>query len=316
MNTAFPENPRLAELLSDRAVSDLSSEESQELDALLNSIPEAQEIGDNLELELAAAAIDLTFYGETQEEEMPSGLAAQVSKRLMDEVSKRETAVGPGSQTGSLNPVRSSSEGPIPGTHSSSPSSDNVTQFPARANRVSWVALSGWIAAAAILAFSVVPGLLRPSEKSGDQDVVSGDGSQKNPPIEKQFSDLADSPGVIKTEWSTKVEGFEEVTGEVVWDQESQRGFMRFVNMPVNNPTEKQYQLWIVDGKRIAAENHQQPVDGGVFDVAKRGEVIVPIEAKLKVFKPAAFAITVEKPGGVVVHSSEEGPLSLIASVN
>jgi hypothetical protein len=31
------------------------------------------------------------------------------------------------------------------------------------------------------------------------------------------------------------------------------------------------------------------------------GEVIIPINAKLKARKPAMFAVTVEKPGGVVV---------------
>lgn len=48
------------------------------------------------------------------------------------------------------------------------------------------------------------------------------------------------------------------------------------------------------------------PVDGGVFDVpANAGEVVIPIRASLMVRKPAAFAVTVEKPGGVVVSGRE-----------
>ena len=69
----------------------------------------------------------------------------------------------------------------------------------------------------------------------------------------------------------------------------------------------QQYQLWIVDPERAA-----QPVDGGVFDVqAGTREVIIPINAKLAVNNPAAFAITLEKPGGVVVSA---GPLLVVAS--
>jgi hypothetical protein len=34
--------------------------------------------------------------------------------------------------------------------------------------------------------------------------------------------------------------------------------------------------------------------------------VIIPIEAKLKTVSPKAFAITIERPGGVVVSSREK----------
>ena len=80
---------------------------------------------------------------------------------------------------------------------------------------------------------------------------------------------------------------------------------MRLVGMPVNDPKVRQYQLWIVDPDRDA-----RPVDGGVFDVTDAGEVIIPIDAKLAVSDPAAFAITVEKPGGVVKSA---GPLQVVA---
>jgi hypothetical protein len=52
-------------------------------------------------------------------------------------------------------------------------------------------------------------------------------------------------------------------------------------------------------------------VDGGVFDIAAAqkdpatGDYIVPIDAKLKVFDPGAFAVTAERPGGVVVTSRQ-----------
>jgi hypothetical protein len=63
-----------------------------------------------------------------------------------------------------------------------------------------------------------------------------------------------------------------------------------------------QYQIWIFD----AGRDKRYPVDGGVFDVpANAAEVVIPIRATLMVRKPAAFAVTVEKPGGVVVSGRE-----------
>lgn len=57
------------------------------------------------------------------------------------------------------------------------------------------------------------------------------------------------------------------------------------------------------------------PVDGGVFEInaaradAATGEVIVPVTAKLRVRGPTLFAVTVEKPGGVVVSPRERAAL-------
>jgi hypothetical protein len=90
-------------------------------------------------------------------------------------------------------------------------------------------------------------------------------------------------------------------SGDVVWSPGEQRGFMRFVGLTPNDPQVAQYQLWIFDRVR----DDKFPVDGGVFDVSASGEVIVPITSKLGVSDATLFAITVEKPGGVVVSKRE-----------
>jgi len=101
------------------------------------------------------------------------------------------------------------------------------------------------------------------------------------------------------------------VRGDVIWDEASQTGYMRFVNLKHNEPNAEQYQLWIFDGAR----DQRYPVDGGVFDVvAREGEVIVPIRAKLPVRVPLAFAVTVERRGGVVV--SDRSRLAVIANIS
>ena len=99
--------------------------------------------------------------------------------------------------------------------------------------------------------------------------------------------------------------------GDIVWDARQQRGFMRFKTLPANDPTKEQYQLWIFD----VAQDERYPIDGGVFDIGAAtrdpagGDYIVPIQAKLHVDRPTMFAITIEKPGGVVVSSREQLPL-------
>jgi hypothetical protein len=90
--------------------------------------------------------------------------------------------------------------------------------------------------------------------------------------------------------------------GDVVWSDAKQAGFVRLTGLPVNDAGRGTYQLWIM------AENQdpKTPVDGGVFNVTSDGEVIVPIDPRVKVSSPKAFAITIEKPGGVVVSKQEK----------
>ncbi len=97
--------------------------------------------------------------------------------------------------------------------------------------------------------------------------------------------------------------------GDVVWSSSSQSGFMRLQGLPINDPTVKQYQLWIFD----PSQDERYPIDGGVFDVTSEGEIIVPIHAAIRAKQPNLFAITVEKPGGVVV--SQRDPLVLLGKV-
>ena len=91
-------------------------------------------------------------------------------------------------------------------------------------------------------------------------------------------------------------------SGDVVWDPATQRGYLRLRGLAANDAASSQYQLWIFDETR----DDRYPVDGGVFDVpAGQPEVVIPIVTRLHVAKPALFAVTVEKPGGVVVSARE-----------
>lgn len=131
--------------------------------------------------------------------------------------------------------------------------------------------------------------------------------SPRATPVEEQYRGLIErATDLVRSPWKAGEPDYEQVTGEVVWSDAEQAGFMVLNGMPAN-AGRGQYQLWIVDPQR-----DERPVDGGVFDVADAaGPQIIPIRAALRVWKPAAFAITLEKEGGVVVS---DGPLLVVAS--
>lgn len=156
------------------------------------------------------------------------------------------------------------------------------------------------LAAAAVVAWLVVPSplLRRAPERGGAGSVVA-----------LRDSVLAD-PALVRVAWgpSTDPAG-QGAAGEVLWSPALQRGVLRFEGLAPNDPRLAQYQLWIVDAGRDA----RYPVDGGVFDVTAAGEVLVPVAARLPVARPTLFAVTLEKPGGVVVSTRER--LVLAAAV-
>jgi Anti-sigma-K factor rskA len=151
------------------------------------------------------------------------------------------------------------------------------------------------------------------AQVSSGAPVTSGTSIPSNaPPRTVSASNLREAllarVDTTTTPWSkTKDPASQNAGGDVVWNEALQQGFMRFAGLAKNDPTASQYQLWIFDDTRDA----KYPVDGGVFDVdtatadPKTGDVIVPIAAKIKVGKPSLFAVTVEKPGGVVVSKRE-----------
>jgi hypothetical protein len=122
-------------------------------------------------------------------------------------------------------------------------------------------------------------------------------------PSERRAELIASRAGLVRWEFAaTKDPSAHAASGDVVWDPVSQQGYLRLRGLDANNARENQYQLWIFDGER----DDRFPVDGGVFDIpAGQAEVVIPIVARLHVGKPALFAVTVEKPGGVVVSGRE-----------
>lgn len=126
---------------------------------------------------------------------------------------------------------------------------------------------------------------------------------------EEQYQNMiAEAPAdLLRLDWTVLEDPTSlGASGDVLWSDSEQRGYMRFNKLDSNDATESQYQLWIFDDKNDTAH----PVDGGVFDIpAGETEVIIPIDAKINVKQAFQFAITVEAPGGVVVSKRERIPL-------
>ncbi len=144
------------------------------------------------------------------------------------------------------------------------------------------LALAGWLVAAAALALALFAWRAR---------------APGAPAPEALRAELLARADTLRLDW-TATELGAGAGGDVAWSQELQQGVLTIRGLPANDPARAQFQLWIFD------ESQQHPVDGGVFDVGA-GEVLIPIDAKLRVARPTLFAVTEEKPGGVVVSDQQ-----------
>jgi hypothetical protein len=270
MNTDNPTLDRLVEQITGDPAAGLDGLDVAAIDALARDAGAASGEALAEELELAAAAAMIATLPASAVEPMPQSLRDKVLASMP----------APERQSASVTDL----------------SSRRQPEAPAAGARMGWFGGLGWAAAAAMFVALIV------------QPRTEDLGSPAAPPASVARAELASKPGTITTTWGqSEFDAYSGVSGDVVWNNDEQRGYLRLVNMPANDPAVRQYQLWIVDPDRDA-----EPVDGGVFDVLSAGaEVLIPIDAKLPVVSPAAFAITAEQPGGVVVS---EGPLLLVAA--
>ena len=262
MSGRIHNSERLEQLWADRAVFGLNSEEDREREALESA---GGDRGMADEFELAAAAVALV-QARRRAEPLPTALRAKLEGggRAWLAARAAQPVPAPEPRLRALPPL--------------------APPAPSRSVALPWLAA----AAAAVLAIAgwwprqdgTEPTKVVVAPKAAElrASLLAAGGLR----VEAQGTDLAKDAG-----------------GDVVWDNQAQAGWMRLVDLPVNDPTVQQYQLWIFD------ETQEHPIDGGVFNVSAAGELLVPIDAKLKVGKPTLFAITVEKPGGVVVSDRQ-----------
>ncbi len=325
MNVPHPRE-RLLELLSDQALVGLDPADEEELARTRVGFPDADMLAQ--ELELAAAALAIASVSEQGLLQMPQGVAMRIEQAsaqtavtqmpayppMREDVG--QTVVMPWKGVPNL-PGPPPYPQPQPQPWSVPPSNVVPLQPVQRAQEKTKgggraVAISGWLAAAACLLLAAGTWYMRPRTQvvtvntPTPPDTTVAPAASAPPvltPAQERESLLARA-GTARLEWTknAKDPASKQATGDVVWNAAEQRGFMRFRGLAKNDARASVYQLWIFDKNR----DDKYPVDGGVFDVDNEsGDVIVPIKARLPVFDAALFAVTVEKPGGVVVSKRE-----------
>jgi hypothetical protein len=279
-------DPRLEELLVQRALGGLTDAESEALHALGGA--------DDDSYDRATAALELAL---AHDDAVPAGLRDKI------------LAAAP---RATLRPVsESTASGPAPASVAAAAASRGPrVGSTLGARRATWPA---WLAAAASLAIAIgawawaasrPPVVIRETIPAPTiaTSVASPVPSPPLPAAEARKHLLAEAADVRRVEWKpTKDPGGQGAGGDVVWSNAQQSGYVRFVGLAPNDAKQSQYQLWIFDKDRDA----KYPVDGGVFDVGSSGEVVVAIAPKLHVDEPTLFAVTIERPGGVVVSKRE-----------
>jgi hypothetical protein len=280
----------MVDLLIKQVTEGLSPAEQRALDVLDTEVASAY----SRDLERAAAAVVLA--GSSTQQPLPAALAERVAQQAAAHFASP-------SKIGGLEAARAAA---VDAARTSAPSASLARPMP-RANRYG---AYGWLAAAACLALAIFAWQRSPSPpvvpvaQQTPPPVIAPPAEKPAPPTpaEERAALLAKSDSLKIPLAATKDPAAAGVTGDVVWDPATQRGFLHFTGLAANDPAVHQYQIWIFD----AGRDKRYPVDGGVFDVpANAAEVVVPIRAELMVRKPAAFAVTVEKPGGVVVSGRE-----------
>lgn len=288
MSSSVMQNPRLVELLVQRAVDGLSSAERAELKQLLSE----EKYVDAGRFEYTAAALLLAGDVDSGDEALPDSLR----DRLMAQAESLEDGMSSSPRQITAEPRVISIAGRSR-TPSAAPASSSAKASPSRQpSSLSLQAKAGWFAAAASVLIALAGWWPRMQE--GEIAVETPIAS-----LQQQREKLLAQEGVVRRTWQTTQDpAASGVTGDVVWDPQSQQGYVRFRGLQANNANELQYQLWIFDGTR----DERFPVDGGVFDIpSSQGEVIIPIKANLEVRDPAMFAVTIERPGGSVVSSRD-----------
>jgi anti-sigma-K factor RskA len=216
---------------------------------------------DSLSLEMTAAAIGMAGLDKT--EEMPASLREKI---LAD--AEKHVGVTAG-----------------------------VPRRIERSSDTSWFGWMGWAFAAAAsiaLAFNLY-------YTGSPTTVVTGPSPTPTPeerltPLQMRLRLIETAPDLARGSWGAGNVKNVSPAGDIVWSDSKQAGYMRLSGLPVNDPNRETYQLWIFD----ETQDEATPIDGGTFDVSESGEIVVPIDAKLRPRNTKMYAITIEKPGGVV----------------
>ena len=276
-------SPEVQDLLAGRALGDLSpADASAALDAARLYDAEADSIesaAGALYLALAQGSVERendAAQGSAASTESPEPIPSDVLGRLYRLgdafVAARHSPVGLAAIPASFPPILAMPGRPAGATNSG-------------------VGRGLWLALAASVVVAAGGWLL------AGRQLLGGSPTPVQPyQIREQVAARSDAVTIPWSDWSdadvrAEVEG---VTGEVVWSDQAQSGVMRLVGLP--HIPGSVYQLWIIDAER----GMSQRVSGAIFTAGDK-ETWVEIEPRIGISRAAAFAVTIEQPGGTWV---------------
>ena len=272
----------LFDLLTMRAICGLDEAETNQLSDL--SLALNYSIDDSFDL--AAAAINLSEAN--MDEAMPTHLTAKLSSladSLFASAEPSNIGASPSSAKAELDDFQPTFE------------------FEPKESSWSWL---GWaVASLACIALAVNVYFTRFQQPVTVAVGPTPTVTLEKPSPAKQFDDLNSSGNIVKASLGAVPDApadMKGVGGDLIWSDDKQIGYIKLRNLPQNDKAKATYQIWIFEEN----QGVKTPIDGGTFDVNANGDVIIPITAKLKTKNPAMFAITVEKPGGVVVSDRKK----------
>lgn len=269
----------MLDLLADRAACGLSTAEEIELRSLGGDQPEWSDESLGFERAAAALAEALTPLDEL--------LPAAVRERFRQSVAARPDVVATLPEVKASEAAGGSGPGAL---------GERAAAAGPRRSPLAW---TGWVVAAAACVALVA------------SVAVTRSGSAPGDPAVRRRAFIAEHPGAAQVTWSPwVVDGLPPeqsgVSGDVVWSEEEGAGYLRLVGLAPNDPRVEQYQLWIVDERGLFDETGQSArISGAIFDADSDGETIVRIDPSIPVRNAAAFAVTIEEPGGVWVSDME-----------
>lgn len=264
----LPPDDRLLDLLTEQALFGLDDSGQSQLHAALSRVGLSER---DASLEAPAAACTLAFLAGEGLSQPPAALLAKLQlagKAWCESVRRQGTEPGL-SASPAATPLK------LAGTSAEPAASKKHAGAP------KWLP---WLAAAAGVALAAIAWFPLPKAGTGFKTMYS--------PVTAADAD----PKALHLSWS-QWDNPEQpgVSGKVVWSETNQTGYMTFAGLKPNDPTKEQYQLWIIDSRGM-----QQRISGAIFN-ASTGETIVPIKPAIKVDGAAAFAVTIEQPGGTWV---------------
>ncbi len=260
------ERERLIDLSCDQATQGLSAEERAEFESLCRAFPDANDGS----FDRVAAMADLAMSGR-RSEPMPSQLRTKIIADGQRLAAERRPSLSIADAAGSAR-----------------------SPAPRRVGRSDSMRFAGWLAAAAAVVVAAI-GWMRTPNGSGATPLPT---RASSPAAERDLLlAAADAVVIPMNDWDNPEQGG--VRGDVVWSESEQAGYLRLAGLKVNDPSIEQYQLWIIDSRGM-----EQRISGALFDAQPdpvTGEVIVEIDPQIATKGAAAFALTIEKPGGVWV---------------